>query len=304
MRDTSNIPQLNLLSDSALLRYNQLGLIPSPSELEEAYLARVQTCLGLKSTLAGEETLPFRADLQKSDEILEEAFALTQHLYDIRPSWLPLFFSNYQLTPWHGGCAWIFQLQEDSPRTAFLQLRQTFEHQKSYLKIYHRSELIAHECAHVGRMTFNQEKFEELLAYRTSHSRITRWLGPLVQSAGESMLFMATLFIVFLLDGFFLLTENYEAYLSAIWLKGIPLILVLLAFARLWQRQRTFKQCLANLIKALGCTKAADHLVYRLADDEIKLFAALAPAEVIAYAKNQSNHSLRWRLLKLAYLKL
>ncbi len=295
----------NAISDTDLLWYNHQGLIPSKDETQEAFLSRVNTCLGLKSLLKmeGDQTLPFKAEIPESNEILDEAFVITRDLYDINPSWLPVFFSNYQLTPWHGGCAWIFQLQEDSPRTAFLQLRKAFAYRKQYLKFYNRNELVAHECAHVGRMTFDQERFEELLAYRTSPSRFTRFLGPIVQSAGEALLFMGTLFTLFVVDFYLIMSESFETYLWAMWLKIIPLGLLFCGLFRLWSRHLVFNRCLRNLIEAVGEVKTANHIIYRLTDDEISNFSKISGAEIGGLAQDLAKSSLRWRLITLAYFR-
>ena len=92
--------------------------------------------------------------------ILDEASFKTKELYGIQPTWTPLFFNNYQLAPWHGGCAWIFQLTENAPTAALLQLRAPFRHQPTYLNLYRRDELIAHELSHVGRMMYQEPQFE------------------------------------------------------------------------------------------------------------------------------------------------
>ncbi len=293
------------LSDNDLLSYNRQGLIPSPEEDEDAFLSRVQLCLGLKSLITSEcdQLLPFKPEILDSHEPFEEAFKITGELYDICPTWLPLFFSNYQLTPWHGGCAWIFQLQETGPRTAFLQLRKAFAYKDKFLGLYPRNELVAHECAHVGRMGFDQEQFEELLAYRTSHSRLTRWLGPIVQSAKESLLFIGILIILFMLDLYFLVTENYETYFWTMGLKIIPLGLFMYALRRLWKRHHLFKRCHANLSEAVGNNKTANHIIYRLTDEEIRVFSSLSSSKIRDYAANPIySSSLRWRVICLAYL--
>lgn len=306
---TSNEPMENKkfqkLSDSDLFNFNRQGLIPGPDESEEAFSIRAKACLDLKSYLATHDavqSLPFKIEASQSKEALECAYPLTKPLFDIQPDWLPLFFSNYKLTPWHGGCAWIFQLEEEGPRMAFLQLRKTFATNKQYLSLYQRDELIAHECAHVGRMTFDENRFEEILAYRTNHSPLRAWLGPIVQSATESLIFIALLFSLMLLDFYFIFSENYEAYFSLGWLKLLPVGLFLLALMRLWRRQKTFRKCLKQLQEVLGEETSANHVIYRLTDQEINQFA-LPQSSIIEYAQAESKKSLRWRLLWLAYFQ-
>lgn len=292
---------INTISDTTLLAFNKEGLIPGPDEEEEAFLKRTQECLGLKSLLKDDENqlLPFKVELFQKP--LEEACAITNPLFGVCPLWLPLFFSNYQLTPWHGGCAWIFQLQDVGPRLAFLQLRKSFATQTSYLKIYKRNELIAHEVAHVGRMMFDENRFEEILAYRTSSSSWSRWIGPLVQSAFEAGFFILIIMMMLLLDLYFLMTENHEAYFSMMPLKLIPAGLLILAVGRLWRRQYTFKKALYNLQQTLGSLETANHVIYRLTDKEIRLFASSSSNGIFKFAQEQKAKSLRWRLIVLAY---
>lgn len=291
------------MSEADLLRYNRQGLIPGPGESEETFTARVQACLNLKNTLANnaEIQLPFEDDLLNQDNVLKEAFELTAALYDIRPDWLPLFFSNYRLAPWHGGCAWIFQLEKSGPRMAMMQLRKAFAANKNYLSLYQRDELIAHECAHVGRMMFNEERFEEILAYRTSPKGLRSLIGPIVQSPAESLIFIAALFIMLFLDLYVLFTGDLANY-NWIWsFKALPAAMILGASLRLWLKQRTFAKCLANLKLALGDAQKASHVIYRLTDAEICEFANLTPQKIIDYFKTQKKNSPRLRLLALAY---
>lgn len=308
------------LSDSDLLKYNDQGLIPGPNESLSAYNERIQACLGLKELIAKSpsQTFPFQPDELSSPSILENATSKILALYAIDPKWLPIFFSNYRLAPWHGGCAWIFQLEDEGPRMAFLQLRKSFAIKKNYLSLYNRDELVAHESAHVGRMLFDEPRFEEILAYRSSQSTWRAWLAPIVQSSTESLVFIGTLFSILLLDFYYLITGNEETYLTMSWMKAIPLGLFFLALIRLGRRQRTFKKCLKTLqilfqdvdqIKTSerkenspGINEAlANHVIFRLTDDEITHFASLDASSIWEYAQTERTKTLRWRLLWLAY---
>jgi hypothetical protein len=140
-----------MISDEQLLHYNALGIIPGPEEAEETFIARALYCLNLKNLLEkeGGKILPFAVNKTKFPYKQlrgEESANLLAQFFDIDPQWVPIFMSNYHLAPWHGGCAWIFQLQGNTPKSAFLQLRE----ESSIFS--DRQELIAHELAHVGRM--------------------------------------------------------------------------------------------------------------------------------------------------------
>ena len=127
------------LSDHELLEYNKQGLIPGPQETEEAFAERASYCLHLKSLIPQmlARELPFGLeDLHFSDESLIGGCEKARELYDIYPRWVPIFFSNYKLAFWQGGCAWIFQKSEKTPTSSFFQLRQNFRYSQKYLGIY------------------------------------------------------------------------------------------------------------------------------------------------------------------------
>lgn len=291
------------ITDEKLLELNKQGIIPGPGENEESFLTRAKHCLGLKESLTKgvRSEIPFVKENLDFGGVLAETKPTTQKLYDITPTWVPIFFSNYQLTPWHGGCAWIFQLAENGPLGAFLQLRKSFSKESKYLGLYSREELVSHELAHVGRMAFDEPIFEELHAYRASHAKWRRWLGPIVQSARESMLFMLLLLLIFTVDVYLILTGHAEAYTHFFWLKAVPAGMVAYALWRLWQKQKTFAKCRLNLVNLFNDENKANAVIYRLTDKEIKEFAQASQQQIKEYAEQHKAKSLRWRLLNLAY---
>jgi hypothetical protein len=290
-----------LFTHQQLLNLNAEGLIPGPDENEEDFAARSQYCLNLKTHLVDEmkDKIPFVAEEDKTQALLKEVFPKTKILYDIAPSWIPLFFSNYKLSPWHGGCAWIFQQKEDTPLGAFFQLRQAFRNSSVWLGIYKREELIAHEVAHVGRMKFEEPIFEEFLAYRSSSSGFRRYFGPIIAAPWESLLFVFILLIIFIVDISFLTMGYYPSTLS--WLKMVPLLLILFAISRLVVRQNQLKACLRQIEKVVETQERANAMVYRLQDKEIILFGSLNKDQIRQYAERQT--SLRWEVISRAYLQ-
>lgn len=283
--------------------WNIQGFIPGPNEAETSFAERVAFCQHLEQHLiqkVGAE-LPFQVGDQNNQDLLQDALPLTQDLYGIRPQWVPLFFSNYQLAPWHGGCAWIFQLDEQTPTTAFLQLRARLRNFPSYLGIYRRTELIAHELAHVGRMLYQEPQFEEILAYQSSSSSWRRWLGPIVQSSKESLFFILLLGVIILSD-FALLSLNMKsAMVIAFWIKTIPFFLIFVGLGRLIYRHRLYKKCLKNLTLLYQQPKIARHLLYRLRDSEIKQFAHFSPKQIQNFIRSAEKTSFRWLFLKTLY---
>ncbi|HEV8052304.1 MAG TPA: hypothetical protein VGP47_07410 [Parachlamydiaceae bacterium] len=288
------------LSEEKLLHLNKIGLIPGPGEEIEAFSKRVDYSLNLKDSLPEELLANLSGDeLQKSD-VLSQSCNHLKKLYDCAPDWTPLFFSNYKLPFWHGGCAWIFQIAEDSPTSALIQLRRTFRHSPKYLGIYNREELLTHELSHVGRMMFQEPKFEELLAYQTSNSAFRRWLGPLVQSSTESALFLLFLFMLIVFDVFLIASNRPDAYLMALWLKIIPVAFIALALVRLWKKQKTYAECINKLSECVGPDKAKA-VAFRLQDNEIVRFAKMKPAEIKEYAADRMKDELRWQVIYKAY---
>lgn len=285
-----------------LIKYNQMGLIPGPEESETEFLERAEYCLNLKEILSKADLNNIEViDTPTSQAVLSEAMAQTNLLYDIQPSWVPIAFSNDRLAPWHGGCAWIFQM-DNSPTTALLQLRKNFATAKRFLGIYNRKELVVHELSHVGRMTFEEPKFEEIIAYRSAHTGFRRYFGPIIQSAWESLMFLIVLAFSFAIDLYMIAADKPDPYHLSTWVKLGPLILIIVACLRLWKRQTVFERCLTRLKKGFNNEKIANAVLYRLTDNEIEKFSRWSFEEIIQYAKKQSGDgNLRWKVICEAY---
>jgi hypothetical protein len=284
----------SVVNDQQILNLNSLGFVPGPTETEREFEER--SIYGLNLSENWPQVIPTEEVILTTGQVSEKAISKAKQLFDISPKWVPVFFSNYKLMPWHGGSAWIFQENENLPTSAFFQLNAHFRNNPKFLGLYERDELLAHEMSHVGRMMFEEPKFEELLAYRTSNSRFRRYFGPIVQSSHESVCFLMFMCFIFFLDFYTLTMADDESFLSIQWLKIIPMILVILAIYRLWINQSTFKAALSNLKKL---TSHSDAVVYRLKDNEIELFAKSTQDEIRAYIHTQK--SLRWRLIIEAY---
>jgi L-ascorbate metabolism protein UlaG (beta-lactamase superfamily) len=293
---------MNLKNINYGLDLNKKGLIPGPNENEEAFFKRADYCLDLHNnitTLISSEIPEISDDISKTHEIVKEGSALTKSLYDIIPDWVPVFFSNYKLSFWQGGCAWIFQQKENLPTSAFFQLRQTFREKKIYLGLYDRTELVAHEQAHIGRMLFEEPKFEEILAYRSSKSHFRKFLGPLIQSSAESVMLVLLLLWVLFIDAINLVT-NPEITTNLSFYSRLAVVGFLgYTFIRLCWRQYQFSCCFKNLCNALKNIKKAEAVIYRLTDKEIISFGKMSPDLIRAYAKD--HHDFRWKIIDAAY---
>lgn len=292
------------MKDETLISFNKKGLIPGPDETEDDFSERVEYCLDVRKHIQpvlGDEFT--EEDAEKNRLILSEVFPASQSIFDIAPDWIPLFFSNYKLAFWQGGCAWIFQIIKESPTSCVLQLRKAFLSSQTYLKFYKREEILIHELAHAGRMAFHEPKFEEVIAYQSSNSAIRRWLGGIIQSQGEARLFMLSLFAAFL--GVFL---SFWADLPSndplLWiLPGFPVVLSLLGIIRNFYRQWIYKRCLKKLKVVLNSEEGAYAVIYRLTDKEISDFSSFSISQIIHYAETNKDLSLRWRVISLAYFQ-
>lgn len=293
-----------MLSDQELCVYNRQGLIPGPEETEEDFVRRAHFCLGLRQELSHYSEIPIafeQIEADFSETILQPPFLITRPLFDIAPSWIPLLFSNEKMPLWHGGCAWIFQLNDDTPTAALLQLRKTFRKCNRYLALYDRTEIIAHEISHVGRMLFEEPRFEEVIAYQTSPSKFRRWLGPIVESPKESLLFVLLLGVIIMADIALIATGQHSAYQLAMSLKTIPLAIIGLGLWRLNTKQSQYERCLSHLSQVYSDPLQAHAVIYRLTDQEIVLFSELSSDAIRYHMHCQKNTSLRWRLITTAY---
>jgi hypothetical protein len=282
-----------LLTTEQLLNYNSIGLIPGPNEDEQSFASRAQYCLDLQKHAENHHAELLMDSWNRDNTIYTNGWDISRKLYGIAPTWVPIAFSNKGLSLWHGGCAWIFTLSENGPRAALLQLRRAFKTQEVYLKLYRRSEIIAHEAAHIGRMAFDEPHFEEMLAYQSSNNWWQRWIGPLFQSARELTLSILMLFAI--LTVLLLTDAQYTA---------IILMLVWMGFGtgRLALRHYQLNLCYRHLLTLTKNAEQANALLYRLTDREIITFGKLSPQAIHAYALQQASLSVRWRLLFAAYI--
>lgn len=286
----------------SLAELNASGLIPGPDENENAFSERVDYCLDVRRHLSDELKTLLGKSSEAESKILHNASAEIASQYDCSPDWIPVFFTNHRLPFWQGGCAWIFQMTEKSPTASLIQLRKQFEKQKKYLGLYDRDELLRHELCHAGRMMFNEPRYEEMIAYRTSGSAFRRFFGPLAQSSTETALFLLLLFVIIVFDVFLLATGRTGAYTASLWLKGIPLLLIFVAVWRLWRRQKTFDRCMKNVSACIGPNRAGP-VVFRLTDHEIEAFARMDPNAIKAYALEHGQEELRWKVIHDCYFR-
>ncbi len=184
------------MNKELLLAYFKRGLIPGPSETEEAFLNRVKAS-------------PARSEWS-SVPPLESVWGFTI-------DWVPLVYSKKKLLPWEGAIFWADHIQ----------LHPKLKTQKLYGNS--QTEILHHESIHAARTAFNEPAFEEFLAYSTSQTKWKRLLGPLFTRMWEFPLFTLSIFSPWTLPLplFFLSRLIYKHLVFARAKKKIPLPILL-----------------------------------------------------------------------------
>lgn len=261
--------------DSELLDLYRQGFIPGPQETEEAFLARIAYNRNLHGQLD-----PAFVESSEAKLLLQESSTITRPIYGFELKGVPILFSNEKLGFLHGGCAWIFQKEESCPIGAFFQLRSAFRNKKRYLGLYNRKEILAHEALHVARMAFEEPKYEEILAYKSSLSPFRRKWGALFRTPKEMLLFIVllALFLIVPLS----LPATTTLALTIHWAAfALPFIYLFALAIRLALAHRKVNRLPPALLPCLT-------------DDEIDRFSGLSDDDIVQALK---GGSLRERLL-------
>src|SRR3989338_7865210 len=264
-KDFTNPSYCPHMTDADLLALDKNGLIPGPGETQEEFFQRAD------------------ASKQKFEEgswIPEPHWDWVRtHLYQmyaVKPFYICAFYSSRNLAPWQGAASWIQGRQLDS-----IQLRMSLR-RGSYLGLYDREEILAHEAVHAARSGFQESRFEEFFAYMTSQKKWCRLLGPIVRKPWE-----VWPFLLFSLAGMFL----HGFYLAA-------LLWLFLGLIRLYRTHRVLKRAGREILQCVAEKRRMRSILFRLSDAEIVRFAR--GGSIRHYAKEQKE--LRWRVIQ-AYLK-
>ena len=129
------------MQDRELLDWNRRGFIPGPKESEEDFLRRVNDT-GKEAVKLGGRPIP--------SSHWEWVRRHLREIFDFEPESLPAFYSNRLLVPWQGAASWIM-----SGKLIGVQLREKLQ-RGSYLGLYDRNEILAHEAVHAARCAFQE----------------------------------------------------------------------------------------------------------------------------------------------------
>lgn len=253
------------MTDRDLLALDNIGFIPGPDENEPEFLARVEKA---KEKFKRGGWIPE----PHWDWVRETLF----QLFHVKPLYICAFYSNKKLSLWEGAAAWIEGKELDR-----IQLRQGLK-KGTYLKVYKREEILAHEAIHAARCAFNESRFEEFFAYMSSEKKYRRVLGPILKRPWEAWPFFLFSLAGNIWAGFYLVAAALAAF----------------GFVRLIKQHVILNRAAKAVYKITKDAKLSRAVLFRLTDEEIDRFSR--GEEISSYAETQE--SLRWRVIK-SYLK-
>lgn len=263
------------LDDYQLLTYNKKGLFPGPDESEKEFIERAQSFLSSSYIV---------------DKVCPESLHTAQRLYDIKPNWVKVEYTDLGLRFWEAAHV------EVSSKHFHFQLRKSLRDNPKYLGLYCKKEILAHEFAHVGRMKFPASRFEELFAFQTS-KKMRQWLGPLFSNPKQSLTLVVLTMMSLLGD--FLLMRTPLAWL---FFKALPLLYFIYLGICLGFTRRQYAQTVKKLKKMIKDPDNARYIAYRLTEKEIIKFSRSRLKTIESYIEIKKSTELRWRLINLAYL--
>jgi len=252
------------MTDPELFFLDQSGLIPGPEETPTRFTAR-----------AAEAKKKFEEGSWISPAHWEFSRELLTKLFHVKPLYICAFYGNQRLMPWEGAAAWIENDQLHS-----IQLREKLA-QGSYLGLYNREEVLAHEAVHAARAAFAKDRFEEFFAYMTSERRWRQALGPILRRPWEVWpLLGALLYSLF----------SPLGYLAvSVWLG--------LGFVRLIRGHLTLNQAYRQILREAGDADLSRALLFRLDQPEIE---GLARGRSFSSYLTQGE-GLRWKVIGNLY---
>jgi hypothetical protein len=272
-----------------LLHLNRRGIFPGPSEREEEFLTRAAA-----KKIASQESLRELSHQSKRQNLLQTLPKLTQELFDAFPDWVNIHFSQKGLFPWEGAATWIEENVE-GVKIASIQIKSSF-----FTRLYLPEEILAHEMVHAMRLMFEERRFEEILAFRTSKNRFRRFFGPLFAHPGETKGFVLCVLGSWLLYGAEFI---FDLSLAANYLFWFPSFVLGGGLWRLFRSQKVFSLALDHLEKTIKESKLSLAVALRLSDREIEQFAQSSPEEILAFVSKEKEKSLRWNQLFSAYFQ-
>jgi hypothetical protein len=243
---------------------NQRGLFAGPHEAEADFFERVKNL----------EVLP----------------SVRLEQFDAFPDWIEMKVGSEGLSFWEGAATWV---EENSlgVRSCQIQVKHSF-----LTQLYPMQELVEHEMVHAMRLMFDEERFEEILAYQTSKNRFRRYFGPLFSSPKAAKQLISSIFLSW---GIYVAEVVFDFPVFEEFIFFAPAFVLGAYLLKLVKSQRVFATALRQLAKVVSKGASPLFVLLRLTDKEIEQFAKSTPEEIAAFAKGQQ--SLRWKQICLSY---
>ncbi len=254
-------PIMVSMTDRELMEWDQAGFIPGPGETEAAFKARV--LLAKEKFEKGNWIPPAHWDWARE--------SLCQ-LFNVKPLYICAFYSNRSLTPWQGAACWL-----EGKKVNSIQLRKALK-KGTFLGLYRREEILAHEAVHAARSAFEEEQCEEFFAYMTSEKKWRRVLGPIVQRPWEVWPLLVCL------AGGVIWPLCYWG--ATFWMTA--------GFIRLIRQHYRLRRAAQQISRQVSDPRLIRAILFRLTDAEIEKFSRGEKIE--EYAKTQT--CLRWKVVK------
>ena len=232
-----------------------------------------------------------RIDERIPSEIIDEAAEVTTALYDFRITHVPGFFLSKGVGMLWGGC----MIADTELPFSFFLIRGVFRDRKRWF-LYNRRELLAHELCHSMRQPLHDVPLEEFFAYRTSPSRLRRYLGNCFIRDTDALLFVIPVFILL----------GAVIVQSFLWprLPSWPFWILALAYpAFLFIRNMVARRRVFRAMKKLrhfGVNKPLA-VLFRSTTPEIREMGALPNREAFKTWLDEKQ-DLRWEVIKFRFL--
>ena len=282
-----------------LLKLDQAGFVPAPGMDHAGFIAQTEKILTQyrsfdeKLTETGKAEifgmLEVSADARILPELIEETSLQTEKLYKFSVRHVPGFYLTKAVGLLWGGC----MINDPEEHFSVMLLRNIFRKRRRFLN-YNRDELLAHELCHSVRQSLAEPTLEEYFAYRTSPSRLRRYLGNCFISERDAVLFvlpMLLLPIAEILRAFFIpQLPSYPFWIAAVAYPVFLLIRNALSRKIVNQARKALKSCQVKEIEAV---------LFRATLQELKTFPDFAgqPENFRRYAKEKAQTELRWQVI-------
>ena len=272
------------------------GLSPAVGEGAEEFSKRLENLRKrlqeFDRQLSSQNEVSFDGLLAKRQDriprnLFDEPRKQTRQLYDFDCDWVPGFFCNPRFSWLFGGCTYSYP---PDFFTVFI-IGERLRRRKKYL-CYDRDEIFAHELCHVARAGLNSMEFEELFAYQTARSPFRRFLGGIMHSQQDTLIFLlACLFLVVAQ----VILPRFAAVLPS-WLGWLGFGVVMLFFLlRHMRSYGIYQRALRNLeMCCSGHTENARGLLFHATDKEIHQLASTDSPRTLL--EQYSASELRWKI--------